>query len=102
MGTKRDNFRDIDDRTDDLRDLAQQHGEIFSDFMKSYELSMIYHENALEGIVLTHAELSTALKGRPIAPETYSDIRNLKLAMDLARKEADHLGGKIDMELVSR
>src|SRR2546422_1009470 len=46
MGTKRDNFRDIDDRTDDLRDLAQQHGDIFSDFMRSYELSMIYHENA--------------------------------------------------------
>jgi Fic family protein len=102
MGTKRDNFRDIDDRTDDLRDLAQQHGDIFSDFIKSFELSWIYHENALEGIVLTHAELNTALKGRPIAPETYADIRNLKLAMDLVRKEADQIGGKIDMDMVKR
>lgn len=102
MGTKRDNFRDIDDRTDDLRDLAQQHADIFAEFMKSYELSWIYHENALEGIVLTHAELNTALKGRPIAPETYADIRNLKLAADLVRKEADQVGGKIDMEFVKR
>jgi Fic family protein len=102
MGTKRDNFRDIDDRTDDLRDLAGQHGEIFADFMHRYELSWIYHENALEGIVLTHAELNTALRGKPIAPETYGDIRNVKLAMDLVRKEADTVGGKIDMELVKR
>lgn len=102
MGTKRDNFRDIDDRTDDLRDLATQHGDIFREFMKRYELSWIYHENALEGIVLTHAELTTALKGRPIAPETYGDIRNLKLSMDLVRKEADQVGGKIDNTLVTR
>src|SRR5262245_43448933 len=101
MGTKRDNFRDIDDRTDDLRDLAQQHADIFADFMRHYELSWIYHENALEGIVLTHAELNTALKGRPIAPETYADIRSLKLSMDLVRKEAD-VGIKIDMEFVKR
>jgi Fic family protein len=102
MGTKRDNFRDIDDRTDDLRDLAQHHADIFAEFMRHYELSMIYHENALEGIVLTHAELNTALKGRPIAPETYGDIRSWKLAMDLVRKEADQVGGKIDMEFVKR
>jgi len=101
MGTKRDNFRDIDDRTDDLRDLAQQHGDIFAEFMRYYELSWIYHENALEGIVLTHAELNTALKGRPIAPETYADIRSLKFAMDVVRKEAD-IGSKIDMEFMKR
>lgn len=102
MGTKRDNFRDIDDRTEDLRDLAGKHPDIFGEFLRRYELSWIYHENALEGIVLTHAELSTALKGRPIAPETYSHIRNLKLAMDLVRKEADTQAGKIDMEMVKR
>jgi Fic family protein len=102
MGTIRDSFRDIDDRTDDLRDLAAQHADIWSDFLRRYEFSWIYHENALEGIVLTHAELNSALKGRPIAPETYADIRNLKLAMDSIRKEADQLGGKIDMELVKR
>jgi Fic family protein len=102
MGTIRDSFRDIDDRTDDLRDLAAQHGDIWGEFLRRYELSWIYHENALEGIVLTHAELTTALKGRPIAPETYADIRGLKVSMDLIRKEADQLGGKIDMELVKR
>jgi Fic family protein len=102
MGTIRDSFRDIDDRTDDLRDLAQQHADIWSDFLRRYELSWIYHENALEGIVLTHAELQSALKGRPIAPETYADIRNFKLGIEFVRKEAETVGGKIDMELAKR
>jgi Fic family protein len=102
MGTIRDSFRDIDDRTDDLRDLAAQHSEIWGDFLRRYELSWIYHENALEGIVLTHAELGSALKGRPIAPETYADIRNFKVAMDFTRKEAETVGGKIDMEMMKR
>jgi Fic family protein len=102
MGTIRDSFRDIDDRTDDLRDLAAHHPDIWGDFLRRYELSWIYHENALEGAVLTHAELSTALKGRPIAPETYGDIRSLKLGIDLIRKEADTVAGKVDMEFVKR
>lgn len=93
--------KDIDDRTEDLRDLATAHPDIFGDFLKHYELSWIYHENALEGIVLTHAEVTSALKGRPIAPETYGDIRNVKLGMDLVRREAGD-GGKIDMALVRR
>src|SRR5688572_24389219 len=96
MALVRDSFRDIDDRTEDLRDLAGEHPEIWGDFLAKYELSWIYHENALEGIVLTHAELTSALKGRPIAPETYADIRNLRKAVDLIKKEAAE-GGKIDM-----
>ncbi len=98
---KRDSFRDVDDRTEDLRELAAQHPDIWRDFSNKYELSWVYHENAIEGIVLTHTELTSALRGRPIAPETYSSIRGLKLAIDLARSEADAMG-KVDMALVRR
>jgi Fic family protein len=101
MTNKRDSYRDIDDRTEDLRDLAAEHPDIWRDFLARYELSCIYHENALEGIVLTHAEIHSALKGRPIAPETYGDIRNARLGLDLIRKEAP-TGGKVDMALVRR
>lgn len=102
MGTNRDSFRDIDDRTDDLRELAQAHSDIWGDFLRRYELSWVYHENALEGIVLTHTEVTSALKGRPIAPETYADIRNFRLGIDFVKKEAETVGGKIDMELMKR
>ncbi|MEQ9496316.1 MAG: Fic family protein [Deltaproteobacteria bacterium] len=101
MTIKREAFRDIDDRTEDLLELAASHPDIWQGFLRELELSWIYHENALEGIVLTHAELTSALKGRPIAPETYHDIRNERLAVSLVRREAAE-GGKVDMALVRR
>ena len=101
MAAMREVFRDIDDRTDDLRDLADQHQDIWCDFLSHFEFSWIYHENALEGIVLTHAEVTSALSGRPIAPDTYSDIRNMKLAIELARKESAD-ASRVDMALLRR
>lgn len=99
METKRDTERDIDDRTEDLRDLAGEHPTVWKDFLHGFELSWIYHENALEGIVVTHAEMTSALKGRPIAMDTYPAIRNFRLAMDLIRRRAAE-GAPISMELI--
>jgi len=81
-------YADVDDRTEELRERSEQHPDIFGDFLRKLELSWIYHENALEGIVVTHAELTTALSGRPIAPDTYLAIRNLKVALDTIRVAA--------------
>ncbi len=101
MAAMREVFRDIDDRTEDLRDLANAHPRLWCDFISHFEYSWIYHENALEGIVLTHAEVTSALSGRPIAPDTYSDIRNMKVAVELVRNEAKE-GGRVDMALLRR
>lgn len=95
-------FKDVDDRTEELGDLAQAHPDIWGDFQSNYELSWIYHENAIEGIVLTHAEVTSALTGRPISPETYADIRNLRVASNLVRREAQHASGPIDAPFLSR
>lgn len=94
-------YRDIDDRTEELSDLAQAHPDIWDDFLSNYELSWIYHENAIEGIVLTHAELTSALTGRPISPETYGDIRNLRIASNLIRRKAPE-GEPIHIQLVDQ
>lgn len=99
MAAMRESLRDIDDRTEELRDYAFEHPDIWRDFLAEYELSWIYHENALEGIVLTHAEVTSALRGRPIAPETYGAIRTLKLGIDRVRREASEFR-KVDMTLV--
>lgn len=87
----RDSFRDVDDRTEDLRDLAAEHPDIWEEFCRRFDLSWLYHENALEGVVLSHAELTSALEGRPIAPDTYKDIRNLRLAIDEVRQSAEEM-----------
>lgn len=101
MATTRDSVRDIDDRTEDLKELAAEHPDLWRDFLCRFEMGWIYHENALEGIVLTHAEITSALKGRPIATDTYPAIRNFRLAIDLARSRAPN-GPAIDMDLVLR
>lgn len=95
-------FADIDDRTEELRDLSETHPDLWREFLTRYELSWIYHENALEGIVVTHSELSSGLKGRPISPDTYPAIRNLKRAVSTVRKEASGAGAAIDLELSHR
>lgn len=95
-------FTDIDDRTAELKSLAEEHPELWRDFLQQYDLSWIYHENALEGIVVTHAELTSALKGRPIALDTYPAIRNAKAAINLVRKEAMTVRGPVCMALTTR
>ncbi|NJK89033.1 MAG: cell filamentation protein Fic, partial [Myxococcales bacterium] len=101
MVTIRESVRDLDDRTDDLKDLASRHPDIWKDFLGRYELSWIHHENALEGIVVTHAEVTSALKGRPISLDTYPAIRNFRLAMDLVRSVAAE-GPAVTHEMVLR
>jgi len=101
MATTRDSVRDIDDRTEDLKELAAEHPDLWRDFLTRFEMSWIYHENALEGIVLTHAEITSALKGRPIATDTYPAIRNFRMAIDTTRSIAPE-GAPIDHDLVLR
>lgn len=91
-------FDDIDDRTEELRALSEEHPDLWGEFLKRYELSFLYHENAMEGIVVTHAELSSALAGRPIAPDTYYPIRNLKVALDFVRGQVATRSKPIDLE----
>lgn len=95
-------FTDIDDRTEALKGLADEHPDLWKDFLHRYELSWIYHENALEGIVVTHAELNAALKGRPIALDTYPAIRNAKTAINFIRKEAMSVRGPVGMPLATK
>ncbi len=79
---------DVDDCTEMLKDRAELQPAIFGQFLGQLDLSWIYHENAVEGVVVTHAEMDSALKGRPIALDTYFAIRNLKLGIDKARQVA--------------
>ena len=58
----RTRYMDLDDRTEDARHLMRERPREARDFMEKYELSWVYHENALEGMVLTHAELRQARK----------------------------------------
>src|SRR3990172_101563 len=88
----RSRYLDIEDRTQDLAELLRDEPSLAHDFLRKYELSWIYHENALEGVVFSGQELEIGLANHPVADSTsvstFRDVRNLKAAIDVARAEA--------------
>jgi hypothetical protein len=67
----RTRYVDIDDRMEDLADRMRGAPELATDFLQKYELSWLYHENALEGVVYTGQELAAALLNQPLADATF-------------------------------
>ena len=47
----RTQYLDLDDRTEDVRELMRERPRETRDFLDKYELSWVYHECALEGMV---------------------------------------------------
>ena len=102
----RTRFVDIDDRMDDLADRMRADPDLGDDFLTRYELSWLYHENALEGVVYTGQELATALQNAPLADATFvgalHEIRNHKIAIDLVREEAKAKKLRVNLTLVRK
>src|SRR5437764_2807503 len=76
------------------------------DFMEKYELSWVYHENALEGMVLTHAELRQAFDPTGIIDSwmvhTYTESRNQKAAIEFVKHEAKSKQTRYTLSLVKK
>jgi Fic family protein len=102
----RTRYVDFDDRMEDLSDRMRVDPDLAQDFLSKYELSWLYHENALEGVVYSGQELATALAGTPLADATFvsalQTIRNHKTALDLVRHEAASKKVKVNLTLVKK
>jgi Fic family protein len=102
----RTRFVDIDDRMDDLADRMRTAPDLAEEFLRRYELSWLYHENALEGVVYTGQELATALDNPPLADATFvsalHEIQNHKIAIDLVREEATAKKLRVNLTLVKK
>jgi len=102
----RSRYLDLEDRTQDLTDQLQDEPALSAEFSRKYELSWIYHENALEGVVFTGQEIETGLANLPLAEASamsaYRDVRNLKAAIDLVRGEAAAKKPKVTLALVAK
>ncbi len=88
----RSRYLDIEDRTQDLAELFREEPALAQDLLRKYELSWIYHENALEGVVFSGQEIETALSHQPVAEASvlsaFRDVRNFKACIDVIRAEA--------------
>jgi Fic family protein len=103
----RTRYLDLDDRTQDLNERMEEHPELAQDFMQKYDISWMYHENALEGVIYTVQELVAGLA----APQPVADanvigvlqaVRNHKAAIDLVRADAAAKKAKVNLTLVRK
>jgi Fic family protein len=88
----KERYQEIDDKNDELQGFLKTHSQGPS-FLDRFEMSWVYHDNALEGVVYTPQELEAALHPGALAAEASMmpvvlEIRNHKAAVDFIREEA--------------
>src|SRR3954467_6608038 len=101
-------FFELDAKMDLLRaKLASFPSNIIKDYQDRLDVSWLFHDNALEGVVLSYSELKAAIDQRIISDVTlipmYEEVRLHKQALDWVRETAPLTGRKqvpIDLELV--
>jgi Fic family protein len=86
----RSRFIDLDDKIDELKQLLRDLPDEQADFDERCKIAYIYHDCALEGIVLTYHELRAAVD-RKIASDTsliptYQEIKNHSDALDVIQE----------------
>jgi Fic family protein len=94
----KERYQEIDDKNDSLREYLDVYKSKAKDFLERFEMSWIYHDAALEGVVYTPQELQVALHPQRGAAEASMvpvvlEIRNHKAVCDYIRDEATG-GGK--------
>ena len=102
----RTRYLDLDDRTEDVRELMRERPGSAREFLEKYELSWVYHENALEGLVLTHAELRQAFDPTGVVDSSmvhvFTEVRNQKAAIEFVKQEAANPVVKYSFSLVKK
>ena len=89
----KERYQEIDDKNDSLREYLDVYKSKAKDFLERFEMSWIYHDAALEGVVYTPQELQVALHPQRGAAEASMvpvvlEIRNHKAVCDYIRDEA--------------
>jgi hypothetical protein len=102
----RTRYVDFDDRYKDLASRMRAMPELAEEFLRKWEVSWLYHENALEGVVYTGQELTLGLENQPVADATFvgalREIRNHKTALDLARAEGKAKKVRLNVSLAKK
>ena len=86
-------FLTIDNKIETLREMrVRANASIVADFDEKLDVSWIYHDNALEGVVLSYHELKAAIDKKIISDVTlipmYEEIKNHKASIEMVRQMA--------------
>src|SRR5581483_4351312 len=101
-------FFEMDTKMEALRNrMASFPAKILKDYRDRLDVSWIFHDNALEGVVLSYSELKAAIDSRIISDVTlipmYEEVRNHKVAVDFVREASTaKKPPNVDLELVRK
>ena len=99
-------FYDIDRRVERLRARLQGNQALMENFHGRLDFSWIYHDNALEGVVLSYHELKAAIDKNIISDVTlipsYTDIANHKAAIEFVRETASRRRTTLGLEFLKK
>jgi len=91
-GALRQRYIDIAYRTEDAREEIRRSNCTWQTFENMYDITWIYHENGLEGVVLTYPEIRSAVDNKIVSDvsllPTYREITSQKKCVDLVREKA--------------
>src|SRR5688572_22202615 len=99
---------ELDGRMDALRaKVAAFPARITKDYQDKLDVSWIFHDHALEGVVLSYSELKAAVDHRIISDVTlipmYEEVRNHKQTVDFIREAAvQKKRPEVDLELCKK
>src|ERR1051325_6561629 len=100
-------FFDMDSQLTALRERQSRvTPALIGEFERRLEISWIYHDSALEGVVLSYAEIKAAIDKKIISDVTlipsYEEIKNFKLAVEWVYEQAANRKIKIGVETIRK
>lgn len=100
------NQYEIDRRAEAVRSRLDNAPELLKEFNARLDFSWIYHDNALEGVVLSYHELNAAIDDDIISDSTlipaYGDIVNHKNAIEFVRATGSKKKPSIGLDYIKK
>ena len=80
--------------------------DVLKDYQERLDMSWIYHDSALEGVVYTMDELHAAISEQVVSDSTlipvYDEIRNHKAAIDLIREMSERKRFSVTLDIIKK
>jgi hypothetical protein len=100
----RSRYLDVDDRLVELKTLMEEASFAEADFREKFDMSWVYHDCGLEGMVLSYHEIKAAIDRKVVSDNhlipTYTLIKNLKTAMDYIREQAMKKAARVNVQMM--
>ncbi len=95
----KERYQEIEEKNEQLQDFIELTPAKAKPYLDRFEMSWIYHDSALEGVVFNHTELQAALHPGTVATEASMmpvilEVRNHRAVIDYIREEAKTAGKK--------